>query len=61
MNKVEGPSYIWRSPGRYQSADRIFTDKLGMELVALYWMHGVDNTFHRFLRLNDEGFDRSCP
>jgi catechol 2,3-dioxygenase-like lactoylglutathione lyase family enzyme len=31
-----------------------FTDKLGMELQALYWMHGVENTFHAFLRLNDE-------
>ena len=30
------------------------SDVLGMELVALYWMHGVDNTFHGFLRLNDE-------
>jgi hypothetical protein len=25
-----------------------------MELVALYWMHGVENTWHGFLRLNDE-------
>ena len=31
-----------------------FTDVLGMELVALYWMHGVANTWHGFLRLNDE-------
>jgi catechol 2,3-dioxygenase-like lactoylglutathione lyase family enzyme len=31
-----------------------FTDKLGMELQALYWMHGVENTWHGFLRLNDE-------
>ena len=31
-----------------------FTDVLGMELVALYWMHGVENTWHGFLRLNDE-------
>lgn len=31
-----------------------FTDKLGMELVALYWMHGVEGTWHGFLRLNDE-------
>jgi catechol 2,3-dioxygenase-like lactoylglutathione lyase family enzyme len=31
-----------------------FTDKLGMELVALYWMHGVENTWHGFLRLNDD-------
>jgi catechol 2,3-dioxygenase-like lactoylglutathione lyase family enzyme len=25
-----------------------------MELVALYWMHGVEKTWHGFLRLNDE-------
>ena len=30
-----------------------FTDVVGMELVALYWMHGVDNTFHGFLKLSD--------
>ena len=30
-----------------------FTDVVGMELAALYWMHGVDNTFHGFLRLSD--------
>jgi catechol 2,3-dioxygenase-like lactoylglutathione lyase family enzyme len=30
-----------------------FTQVCGMELVALYWMHGVDNTFHGFLKLSD--------
>ncbi len=30
-----------------------FTQVCGMELVALYWMHGVKNTFHGFLRLGD--------
>ncbi len=30
-----------------------FTQVVGMELVALYWMHGVDNTFHGFLKLSD--------
>ncbi len=30
-----------------------FTQVIGMELVALYWMHGVPNTFHGFLRLGD--------
>ena len=30
-----------------------FTQVVGAELVALYWMHGVDNTFHGFIRLND--------
>jgi catechol 2,3-dioxygenase-like lactoylglutathione lyase family enzyme len=30
-----------------------FTQVVGMELVALYWMHGVDETVHAFLRLGD--------
>ncbi len=30
-----------------------FTQVIGMELVALYWMHGVEKTFHGFLRLGD--------
>ncbi len=30
-----------------------FTDVLGAELTALYWMHGVANTFHGFVKLND--------
>ena len=29
-----------------------FTDVLGGELKALYWMHGVDNTFHAFVELS---------
>jgi catechol 2,3-dioxygenase-like lactoylglutathione lyase family enzyme len=30
-----------------------FTQVVGAELVALYWMHGVEKTFHGFLRLSD--------
>jgi catechol 2,3-dioxygenase-like lactoylglutathione lyase family enzyme len=30
-----------------------FSDVLGMELVALYWMHGVKGAFHGFMKLND--------
>jgi catechol 2,3-dioxygenase-like lactoylglutathione lyase family enzyme len=30
-----------------------FTRVVGMELVALYWMHGVPDTVHGFLRLGD--------
>jgi catechol 2,3-dioxygenase-like lactoylglutathione lyase family enzyme len=30
-----------------------FTTVVGMELVALYWMHGVPDTMHAFLRLGD--------
>jgi catechol 2,3-dioxygenase-like lactoylglutathione lyase family enzyme len=30
-----------------------FSDVLGMELVALYWMDGVEGAWHGFLKLND--------
>ncbi len=30
-----------------------FSDVLGMKLVALYWMHGVEGAWHGFLKLND--------
>jgi catechol 2,3-dioxygenase-like lactoylglutathione lyase family enzyme len=30
-----------------------FTDVIGMELVALYWMHGVENTVHAFVKMGE--------
>ncbi|MES9968525.1 MAG: VOC family protein [Candidatus Thiodiazotropha sp.] len=30
-----------------------FNDVLGLPLVALYWMHGAENTMHGFLALNE--------
>jgi catechol 2,3-dioxygenase-like lactoylglutathione lyase family enzyme len=33
-----------------------FTDVLGGELKALYWMHGVENTFHAFVELNPSSY-----
>lgn len=54
MNKVEGLHHLAICTGDMKAQLDYFTDKLGMELQALYWMHGVENTFHAFLRLNDE-------
>jgi catechol 2,3-dioxygenase-like lactoylglutathione lyase family enzyme len=54
MNKVEGLHHLAICTGNMKAQIDYFTDKLGMELQALYWMHGVENTFHAFLRLNDE-------
>jgi catechol 2,3-dioxygenase-like lactoylglutathione lyase family enzyme len=54
MNKVIGLHHLAITTADIKSQIEFFTDKLGMELVALYWMHGVENTFHGFLRLNDE-------
>ena len=33
-----------------------FTDVLGGELKALYWMHGVPNTFHGFIELSPTSY-----
>ena len=54
MNKIEGLHHLAIATGDMKAQIGYFTDKLGMELQALYWMHGVANTFHGFLRLNDE-------
>lgn len=54
MNKVEGLHHLAVTTADIKSQIDFFNDKLGMELVALYWMHGVENTFHGFMRLNDE-------
>jgi catechol 2,3-dioxygenase-like lactoylglutathione lyase family enzyme len=30
-----------------------FTEVIGMELVALYWMHGCENTVHAFVKMGE--------
>ncbi len=54
MNKVQGLHHLAVCTADMKGQIEFFTDKLGMELQALYWMHGVENTWHGFLRLNDE-------
>ncbi len=54
MNKVDGLHHIAICTADMKAQIEYFTDVLGTELVALYWMHGVPNTWHGFLRLNDE-------
>ena len=53
-NKVAGLHHLAICTANIKEQIAFFTDKLGMELQSLYWMHGVRNTFHGFLRLNDE-------
>ena len=53
-NKIEGLHHVAIATGDIKMQIEFCTDVLGMELVALYWMHGVPNTWHGFLRLNDE-------
>ena len=53
-NKIGGLHHIAIATADMKAQIEFCTDVLGMEFVALYWMHGVPNTWHGFLRLNDE-------
>jgi catechol 2,3-dioxygenase-like lactoylglutathione lyase family enzyme len=54
MTKPNGLNHIAISTGDMKKQIEYFSDVLGMELTALYWMHGVANTFHGFLKLGEE-------
>ena len=53
MPKPNDLHHLAISTGDVKAQIEFFSDVLGMELVALYWMHGADNTFHAFLKLHD--------
>ena len=53
MPRANGLHHLAISTGDIKTQIAFFSDVLGMELVALYWMHGVEGTFHGFMRLND--------
>ena len=53
MGLANGVHHLALCTGNIKEQIEFFTDVLGAELKALYWMHGVDNTFHGFLKLND--------
>ena len=53
MGKLNGVHHIALMTADVKQQIEYFTDVLGMELKALYWMHGVDGFFHAFLKLND--------
>lgn len=54
MTKPNGIHHLAMSTGSMKEQIEFFTDVLGMELVALYWMHGVEGAWHGFLKLGDE-------
>lgn len=53
-NRVEGLHHLAISTADIKTQIDFFSTKLGMELVALYWMHGARETCHGFLRMNDQ-------
>lgn len=53
MERLNGIHHLAISTGDMKSQLEFFTDVLGAELKALYWMHGVPKTFHGFVKLSD--------
>ena len=53
MPKPNDLHHLAIATGDIKAQIEFFSDVLGMELVALYWMHGADDTFHAFLKLHD--------
>ncbi|MFK7916020.1 MAG: VOC family protein [Pseudomonadales bacterium] len=53
MTQPNGLHHIAISTGDMKAQIAYFSDVLGMELVALYWMHGVENTFHGFMKMGE--------
>lgn len=54
MIKPNALHHVAISTGDIKQQIAYFSDVLGMELVALYWMHGAENTFHGFMKLGNE-------
>ncbi|HUE39033.1 MAG TPA: VOC family protein [Candidatus Binatia bacterium] len=53
MPKANDLHHLAISTADIKKQIEFFSDVLGMELVALYWMHGVEGCFHAFLKLHD--------
>ena len=53
MEGLNGINHLAVSTADMKGQLEFFTDVLGAELKGLFWMHGVEGTFHAFLRLND--------
>jgi catechol 2,3-dioxygenase-like lactoylglutathione lyase family enzyme len=51
--RVNGVHHLAISTADIKAQIEFFSDVLGAELVALFWMHGVPGGWHGFCRLND--------
>jgi catechol 2,3-dioxygenase-like lactoylglutathione lyase family enzyme len=56
MGLANGVHHLAVCTGDIKAQIEFFTDVLGAELKALYWMHGVPDTFHGFLKLSDHSY-----
>jgi catechol 2,3-dioxygenase-like lactoylglutathione lyase family enzyme len=56
MAKLDGIHHLAFSTRNMKVQLQFFTDVLGLELVALFWMHGVEGAWHAFLRFNERSY-----
>lgn len=56
MGLADGIHHLAIATGDIKKQIEFFSDVLGMELVALYWMHGLPGTWHGFLKLGDSSY-----
>ncbi len=53
MTAANGVHHLAIATKDIKTQIEFFNDVLGCELVALYWMHGVEGAWHGFMKLND--------
>jgi catechol 2,3-dioxygenase-like lactoylglutathione lyase family enzyme len=56
MGLASGVHHLAISTADMKAQLTFFTDVLGAELKALYWMHGVPGAQHGFVKLNDSSY-----
>jgi catechol 2,3-dioxygenase-like lactoylglutathione lyase family enzyme len=56
MGLASGIHHLAISTADMKAQLSFFTDVLGAELKALYWMHGVPGAQHGFVKLNDSSY-----
>lgn len=56
MTQTNGVHHLAISTGDMKSQLKFFYEVLGAELKALYWMHGVPDTIHGFVKLHDTSY-----
>lgn len=56
MPKPNDLHHLAISTANIKAQIEFFSDVLGMELVALYWMHGADRCIHAFMKLHDTAY-----
>ncbi len=56
MSKINGLHHVAISTGNMKEQLHFFNDVLGMRLLGLYWMHGVEGAWHAFMEMGKAQF-----